>query len=340
MDVGRSRRRHRDRGRQDPHVALKADGTVWSWGYNGGDGCWARDRRHSAGVTGAGSRGVRPALRSRGDRGRAAAPARPQVGRDGLGLGIRLLRRSRPGNPSSQNQATQVPGVTGVTAIAAAAGTAWRCRRTLAHGNMWAWGLNDSGQLPDGSTTTRYSPVLVRARIARRRRRAPHVHSQDGRQLVGRRPQRQRSARHRHGGDAAAHVGIGPRRGHGSDEDLRERRSHARADGRRRGLGDGLQRPGPARRRHGRGQVQPGPVVLFHDTVDIGAGNFRHSVYTASLLRGAHRGRPRVDLGQQRLQRARQRRHHQRLALPAAADRGLLGGRPGLARGDPDGDGL
>jgi alpha-tubulin suppressor-like RCC1 family protein len=54
----------------------------------------------------------------------------------------------------------QVPGLSGVTALAAGA------YHTLAlkqDGTGWAWGRNDLGQLGDGTTTHRLSPVQVPA---------------------------------------------------------------------------------------------------------------------------------------------------------------------------------
>lgn len=54
--------------------------------------------------------------------------------------------------------ASQVSGLTGIVAIAAANGhrLAWK-----SDGTLWAWGLNANGQLGDGTTTDRTSPVQV-----------------------------------------------------------------------------------------------------------------------------------------------------------------------------------
>lgn len=52
----------------------------------------------------------------------------------------------------------QIAGISNVTAVAAGAFFSLALR---ADGTVWAWGLNDSGQLGDGTTTLRTSPVQV-----------------------------------------------------------------------------------------------------------------------------------------------------------------------------------
>jgi alpha-tubulin suppressor-like RCC1 family protein len=48
--------------------------------------------------------------------------------------------------------------VAGIPLIASVATTRWRFTRT---GALWAWGLNDVGQLGDQTTTTRLAPVII-----------------------------------------------------------------------------------------------------------------------------------------------------------------------------------
>jgi alpha-tubulin suppressor-like RCC1 family protein len=52
----------------------------------------------------------------------------------------------------------QVPGLSGVVAIAAGAHHSLALR---SDGSVWAWGLNRDGQLGDGTTTNRLSPLQV-----------------------------------------------------------------------------------------------------------------------------------------------------------------------------------
>ena len=238
------------------------------------------------------------------------------------------------GTPSSQNRAAQVPGLAGVTAIAAG----WHSLALQADGHLWAWGLNDSGQLADGTTTTRYSPIPVAEEVALAATGVYHtlIRKTDG-SLWGAGLNDKGQLGNGHGGDAAAHVRTGPCRAHRSDQDLRERHAHARTHRPWRGLGDGLQRPGSARRRHARGQDQPDPCrpASRHRRHCRGPVRPQHLQPCHQPLGRAHRRRPRLDLGVELLQRARQRRHLQRPSLPAAADRRLLGIRPGLAQGRP-----
>jgi alpha-tubulin suppressor-like RCC1 family protein len=56
----------------------------------------------------------------------------------------------------------QIPGLSGIAEIAAGNDFAVAIQRDGAgHGFLWAWGNNDSGQLGDGATARRPSPVLV-----------------------------------------------------------------------------------------------------------------------------------------------------------------------------------
>jgi alpha-tubulin suppressor-like RCC1 family protein len=89
-------------------LAVKADGTVWAWGYN----------------------------------------KEGQIG-DGT-------------NNNNRTKPVQTSGLAGVVAIAAHNGSSLALRTDGAPtGSVWAWGRNDFGQLGDGSTTDRKSPVQV-----------------------------------------------------------------------------------------------------------------------------------------------------------------------------------
>ncbi|HEX6873399.1 MAG TPA: cell wall anchor protein, partial [Micromonosporaceae bacterium] len=135
-------------------LAALADGTVVASGYNGdgelGDGTIIE--RLSAvpvvGLTGvtqvAAGLNFSMALRSDGTVWAWGANYRGQLG-DGTTTG-----RLTP---------VQVVGLTGVTQIAAGDGNTAVALRS--DGTVWAWGENTLGQIGDGSTTNRLSPVQV-----------------------------------------------------------------------------------------------------------------------------------------------------------------------------------
>ncbi len=135
-------------------LAVLADGTVLASGYNGygelGDGSYTE--RLSAvpvlGLTGviqvAAGSNFSLALRWDGTVWAWGANFRGQLG-DGTGVG--------------RTTAVRVLGLTGVTQIAASDGNTAVALRS--DGTVWAWGDNVLGQIGDGTTATRYSPVQV-----------------------------------------------------------------------------------------------------------------------------------------------------------------------------------
>ena len=138
----------------DHTVALKTDGTVWAWGYNGdgglGDGTTTN---RSTPVRVSGLTGMTAiaagwfhtiALKSDGTVWAWGNNGEGQVG-DGTGTG-----RLTP---------VQVTGLTGVTAIAAGG---WHTVALRSDGTVWAWGYNYDGELGDGTTAwSRLIPVEV-----------------------------------------------------------------------------------------------------------------------------------------------------------------------------------
>ena len=134
-------------------LALRSDGTVWSWGLNSagqlGDG--TTTQRLSpvfvAGLTGikAVSAGGSHSLALRSD-GTVWSWGFNQSGQLG------------DGTTANQSSPIQVTALSGVVAISAGDS---HSLAVTSNGTIWAWGYNQSGQLGDGTTTQRPSPVTV-----------------------------------------------------------------------------------------------------------------------------------------------------------------------------------
>ena len=135
-------------------VALKSDGTVWAWGSNSigqlGDG--TTTNRSSPvqvpGLTGvvAVAAGFAHTLALKSD-GSLWVWGSNSSGQ--LGDGTTTYYRTSP---------VQVPGLTGVVAVA---GGGYYSLALKSDGSVWAWGMNDYGQLGDGTKTNRSLPVQV-----------------------------------------------------------------------------------------------------------------------------------------------------------------------------------
>lgn len=134
-------------------LALKNDGTVVAWGYNGngaiGDGTLV-DRTEAVAVsslTGVTqiSAGFRHSLALKGD-GTVWAWGFNSTGQLGLG------------DTTSRNTPTTISGLSGITQVASG------FRHSLAlknDGTVWAWGGNLYGQLGQGTTASSLTPVQV-----------------------------------------------------------------------------------------------------------------------------------------------------------------------------------
>jgi YD repeat-containing protein len=134
-------------------IVLKADGTVWAWGYNGsgqlGDGT-TTDRSTPVQVSGladvaaiAGGYSHTIALKTDGTIWAWGWNEYGQLG---------------DGTTTDRSSPVQVSGLSDVAAIAAGG------HHTIvlkADGTVWAWGYNGSGQLGDGTTTHSSMPVQV-----------------------------------------------------------------------------------------------------------------------------------------------------------------------------------
>ncbi|WP_158623492.1 MopE-related protein [Corallococcus sp. CA053C] len=137
-------------------LALKQDGTVWAWGCNTegqlGDG--TRTNRLTPvqvpGVTGVAAlvAGDFHTLALKQD-GTVWAWGRNSEGQLG------------DGTTTSRLTPVQVPGVTGVTGVAAFFAGGYHTLALKQDGTVWAWGRNSEGQLGDGTTTNRSTPVQV-----------------------------------------------------------------------------------------------------------------------------------------------------------------------------------
>jgi alpha-tubulin suppressor-like RCC1 family protein len=134
-------------------VALKADGTVWTWGRNHlgqlGDG--TTTERHSPGQFSVLS-GVRAIA--------AGLDHTVALQSDGTVLtwGANYYGQLGDGTTSERHSPVQVSGLGSVKAIAAGQ---YHTLALRSNGVVWAWGWNLSGRLGDGTTTTRSNAVQV-----------------------------------------------------------------------------------------------------------------------------------------------------------------------------------
>jgi alpha-tubulin suppressor-like RCC1 family protein len=134
-------------------VALKSDGTVWTWGLNTygelGDGT---NDFHSTPVQVSGLSGV-AAVTATGFHSVALKS-------DGTVWAWGANGDGQLGDGTTTDRLTPVPvsGLGGVTAVAAGY---LHIVALKSDGTVWAWGANGDGQLGDGTTTDRLTPVPV-----------------------------------------------------------------------------------------------------------------------------------------------------------------------------------
>ena len=140
-------------------LAVKTDGTVWTWGSGGygalGNGhtgttgtFWTPSQiAFTGGIAVAG--GMAHSLVLKAD-GTVWAFGKNEYGE--LGDGTTTMRATP----------VQVVGLTGIVAIAASRGSSYALQSDGGSGGiLWAWGANHYGQLGDGSTATRLTPIRV-----------------------------------------------------------------------------------------------------------------------------------------------------------------------------------
>ena len=134
-------------------LLVKADGTVWAWGYNYsgqlGDGT-TTNRSNPVQVT---SLAGVVAVAGGGTHSLA-------LGADGRiwAWGANANGQLGDGTTTQRNAPVRVQALTDVVAIAAGQLHSLALKRD---GSVWSWGGNSNGQLGDGTTTQRTSPVQV-----------------------------------------------------------------------------------------------------------------------------------------------------------------------------------
>ena len=151
-------------GKWDHTIALKSDGTVWTWGYNSdgqlGDGTQT-DRNAPIQVCSIGaSAPCDPNFLSSGKAFAAGGRHTIALKNDGT---VRTWGKNSNGQLGDGTILiklipVQVNTLTGVVAIAAGVSHSVALKND---GTVLAWGLNTSGQLGDGTTTQRITPAQV-----------------------------------------------------------------------------------------------------------------------------------------------------------------------------------
>ena len=137
-------------------AALKSDGTVWAWGWNGegqlGNGTTSDINPFPVQVTGL--TGVKAIA--------AGANYTKALKSDGTiwAWGAGYYGQLGDGTTVSKYTPVQVNGLTGVSAIGSGE-YQFHSIALKSDGTVWTWGYNYYGQLGDGTTTNRTTPVLL-----------------------------------------------------------------------------------------------------------------------------------------------------------------------------------
>jgi alpha-tubulin suppressor-like RCC1 family protein len=150
-------------------VAVRANGTVWAWGYNSsgqlGNGT-TTDRSSPVSVVGGFSDWISA---STGQAHSVAVRANGTVWAWGsnniieflIGGGQSVIPTGQLGNGTITDRSSPVLVVGGFTDWVQVSGGSYHSLGVRANGTVWAWGYNGSGQLGDGTLISRSSPVSV-----------------------------------------------------------------------------------------------------------------------------------------------------------------------------------
>ncbi|MEJ0078273.1 MAG: hypothetical protein WDO17_23095 [Alphaproteobacteria bacterium] len=136
-------------------IALKRDGTLWTWGYNGEGQLGTRapaDSRFPKPEQVSGLSGIKAVVA--GDLHCLALKGDGTV----WAWGNNWHGQLGDGTKNSSSTPSQVTGLSDIAALAAAMGHSLALRRD---GTVWAWGYNDDGELGDGKRKDRSTPFQI-----------------------------------------------------------------------------------------------------------------------------------------------------------------------------------
>lgn len=138
-------------------IGIRYDGTMWSWGANGTGSLGINSTAHKSSPTQIGSDTTWQKVRA----GREHALA---LKTDGTLWSWGKNNFGQLGDSSTTNRSSpvQIPASTSNTWTDISAGADYNIG-LQSNGTVWTWGENTYGQLADGTTTTRSSPVQVGA---------------------------------------------------------------------------------------------------------------------------------------------------------------------------------
>ncbi|QKG55827.1 VCBS repeat-containing protein [Hymenobacter sp. BRD128] len=135
-------------------AAVQADGTLWTWGYNGA-GALGNGTQNNAQVPTQVGTATNWVSATAGNDYTAAVQA------DGTLWVWGNNNSGQVGDGTFANQRLSPVRIGTGTAWMSAVAGAYRTLAVQAGGTLWAWGNNGSGQVGDGTTTQRTSPVQV-----------------------------------------------------------------------------------------------------------------------------------------------------------------------------------